>query len=107
MHRFHDRDEHAWRGGAWFHDGRGGWWWIVGGSWYFYLEPVYPYPDPYTPPVMMPAPPPAAPAPRYWYYCPNPAGYYLMCRLARPTEWPYQNRRAEPLLRRWGQPDGA
>lgn len=90
MRRFGDRDEHVWRGGRWFHgdhDGRGGWWWIVGGAWYFYPEPVYPYPDPYVPPVAMPAPaPPAASAPSYWYYCPNPAGYYPYVPSC-PTNW--------------------
>jgi hypothetical protein len=26
------------------HDGRYGWWWDVDGAWYFYEEPIYPYP---------------------------------------------------------------
>lgn len=37
----------AWEGGAWRHEwrnGRYGWWWDVGGAWYFYPQPVYPYP---------------------------------------------------------------
>ena|SRR5215469_596900 len=88
MHHFGDRDEHVWRGGQWFHGdhgGRGGWWWIVDGNWYFYPAPVYPYPDPYVPPVVMPAPQPT-PAPQYWYYCPNPAGYYPYVP-ACPTNW--------------------
>lgn len=75
IHRFREHDFDRWRGGAWFHgnhDGRFGWWWQVGPSWYFYPAPVYPYPDPYVPPAM--AGP--APAARYWYYCPNPQGYY-------------------------------
>jgi hypothetical protein len=25
-------------------DGRYGWWWDVDGAWYFYEQPVYPYP---------------------------------------------------------------
>ena len=73
---FHERDIARWRGGAWFHglhDGRMGWWWQVGPSWYFYPAPIYPYPDPYLPPVVA-APPPGAP--QYWYYCQNPPGYY-------------------------------
>ncbi|MDD5295741.1 MAG: hypothetical protein PHU46_02405 [Rhodocyclaceae bacterium] len=92
---FHEHDLELWRGGRWHqgrHGGRLGWWWIVGGTWYLYSAPVYPYPDPYQPPVVMVeqpqvvpappvyAPPPApvaAPAPvQYWYYCRNPAGYY-------------------------------
>jgi len=91
MRRFHDRDERAWRGGHWFHGdygGRFGWWWIIGGNWYFYPQPVYPYPDPYVPPVVMPAQPVPLPAPArtYWYYCPNPSGYYPYVA-ACPTNW--------------------
>jgi len=93
--RFGEHDMVRWRGGRWHHgrhDGRQGWWWVVGGVWYLYSAPVYPYPDPYQPPVVMVeqpatvvappvyAPPPApvaAPAPaQYWYYCESPAGYY-------------------------------
>lgn len=81
MRHFHERDFPVWHGGQWFHgnhDGRAGWWWIVGGSWYFYPAPVYPYPDPYVPPVVVPVQPAPAPVPtaNYWYYCSNPAGYY-------------------------------
>jgi hypothetical protein len=53
--RFHDRDPRhfsreeiaVWRGGYWhhgWHDGRFGWWWGVGGAWYYYPQPAYPYP---------------------------------------------------------------
>lgn len=38
IHRFPDRDWHVWRRGNWVHgphDGRMGWWWVAGGSWYF------------------------------------------------------------------------
>ena len=76
IHHFHDHDLVVWRGGRWFHGphgGQDGWWWIVGGVWYFYPVPVYPYPDPYVPPQAAIAPP--APAP-VWYYCNNPQGYY-------------------------------
>jgi hypothetical protein len=78
IREFHQHDLDFWRGGRWFrgpHDGRHGWWWIVGGLWYFYPSPVYPYPDPYQPPVVVVAPEPPAP-PHYVYYCNNPAGYY-------------------------------
>jgi hypothetical protein len=37
----------GWDRGAWRHEvrnGRYGWWWDVGGAWYFYEQPVYPYP---------------------------------------------------------------
>jgi hypothetical protein len=33
----------AWEGGRWHHeirDGRDGWWWDVGGAWYYYSEPM-------------------------------------------------------------------
>ncbi len=85
IHRFHDRDEGAWRGGRWLHgdhDGRLGWWWIVDGAWYFYPQPVYPYPDPMVPPVVVPP----QPVRSYWYYCPNPPGYYPYVP-ACPTQW--------------------
>ncbi|MDD5176643.1 MAG: hypothetical protein PHQ05_09505 [Sterolibacterium sp.] len=77
IHRFHEHDLGLWRGGRWQHgrhDGRLGWWWIVGGAWYFYPSVVYPYPDPYQPSVVTVAP--SEVAPQYWYYCSNPAGYY-------------------------------
>ena len=54
IHRFAKHDLKIWRQGNWFHgrhDGRFGWWWISAWVWYFYPAPVYPYPDPYTPPV--------------------------------------------------------
>jgi hypothetical protein len=82
IHNFHEHDYDHWRGGRWFHgfhEGHGGWWWIIDGGWYFYPAPVYPYPDPYTPPVVVAEPVPVAPMgvpPSYVYYCPNPAGYY-------------------------------
>jgi hypothetical protein len=79
IHRFHDRDFDYWRTGHWFegrHRGRAGWWWVVGGVWYYYPAPVYPYPDPFQPPVMV-APAPVPPPPRQLYYfCDRPRGYY-------------------------------
>jgi hypothetical protein len=85
IERFHEHDWDVWRGGLWhheFHDGRWGWWWVVGPTWYFYPAPVYPYPNPYEPPVAVivpqaspkPAPPP--PQPQNWYYCESARGYY-------------------------------
>ncbi len=75
IHHFHEYDMGRWHGGYWnhgFHGGRDGWWWVVGGEWYFYPQPVYPYPDPYMPPaVVMPQP-----GGQYYWYCQNPAGYY-------------------------------
>lgn len=81
---FDNHDLHRWRSGAWrhgTHGGRIGWWWVAGGMWYFYPQPVYPYPypDPYRPPVVVveQAPPaPQAPAVQFWYFCEAAGGYY-------------------------------
>jgi hypothetical protein len=81
--RFHEHDWNTWRSGQWAHsrhDGRVGWWWVVGSSWYFYPTPVYPYPSPWEPaPVVIvpqvesiPTPPPT----QYWYYCEASRSYY-------------------------------
>jgi hypothetical protein len=85
--RFHPSPE-AWHHGEWrheWHDGRFGWWWSVGPTWYFFDEPVYPYPA-YAapvvvapPPVVVQAPPPpvtGAPPSQFWYFCNSPQGYY-------------------------------
>ena len=60
------------------HNQRFGWSWVVGGGWYFYPIPVYPYPNPFVPSIVVEQPPSAtaAPVPQNWYYCDNPAGYY-------------------------------
>lgn len=97
IRHFDRHDFPRWRAGAWRHarhQGRLGWWWVVGGSWYFYSQPVYPYPDPYTPHYYMQsepqvvvieqereAPPPeivVAPpvASQSWYFCVSTQGYY-------------------------------
>ncbi len=83
-HHFYGYDLDHWRHGNWWrgwHEGRQGWWWIVGGVWYWYPAPVYPFPDPYRPPLV-----PAAPPGQYWYYCPNPPGYYPYVP-ACPVPW--------------------
>ncbi len=92
-------DGYRWRSGSWrhgWHDGRLGWWWVVGGMWYFHSQPVYPYPDFYPPSVVViepppvyvqpalppperlePIPAPASPPPtQFWYYCEAAGGYY-------------------------------
>ena len=97
IRHFEYRDARHWQTGGWrhgHHGGRLGWWWVVGGLWYLYPQPVYPYPDPYRPPVVVvqqapapvvvqvQAPPPSAPAvvmqapTQYWYYCDAAKGYY-------------------------------
>lgn len=82
---FQNRDLPRWRAGNWHHgvhQGHLGWWWVVGGLWYLYPQPVYPYPDAYTPPVVVVQPPsPAmpgalAPQTQNWYYCTSARSYY-------------------------------
>jgi hypothetical protein len=81
--RFHEHDWDLWRGGRWYHathGGRFGWWWVAGGMWYFYPAPVYPYPNPYEPPVAVivpqtPAQPAPPPPPQNWYYCESSKAY--------------------------------
>ncbi len=65
----------VWIGPGW--SGWGPWWWGAPGYPYY---PYYPY---YSPPVVIQQQPPVyvQPAPQpeeqsYWYYCPNPQGYY-------------------------------
>ncbi len=90
FHDFHGRDfghfspveRAAWVHGAWhqsWHDGRFGWWWTVGPYWYFYPEPIYPYPLYVPPAVVVQQPPPTPtglPPAQSWYFCDNPSGYY-------------------------------
>jgi hypothetical protein len=86
IRHFESRHLPVWRGGIWHHgrhENRLGWWWVVGGIWYFYPEPIYPYPDPYVPPVVVVNPPqsqpdvPAVPPPaQSWYYCEASKSYY-------------------------------
>jgi hypothetical protein len=63
-------DRNRWRGGHWYHglhDGRLGWWWSVGPSWFFYNSPVYPFPDVYGPPGSEAG---------WWYWCDARQEYY-------------------------------
>lgn len=82
IHSFHEHGYDHWRGGNWFegdHGGRHGWWWVVEGTWYYYPQPVYPFPDPYIPPTVVlqaGSEDPVTVAPNYVYYCSRPAGYY-------------------------------
>jgi hypothetical protein len=84
IERFHEHDWNLWRNGHWTrarHEGRLGWWWVVGASWYFYPKPVYPYPNPWEPPpAVLVQPPvgtlPPAPTTQYWYYCEAARAYY-------------------------------
>jgi hypothetical protein len=81
-HSFSLHERRIWHGGRWvrqWHDGRFAWWWVAGGWWYVYPEPIYPYPR-YVPPavVVEQAPPQPAGLPpiQYWYFCDDPEGYY-------------------------------
>ena len=93
-HAYHGRL--AWGGGRWrheMHNGRMGWWWDVGGAWYFYPQPMEgppayvsdveyadddagpdgpPVAGGYPPPDGYPAPPPGAYAPPPVAYAPPP-----------------------------------
>jgi len=85
--RFGARDFGAWRGGFWWHGFRGGrigWWWFTDGFWYWYDNPVYPYPD-YVGDYYVPSEAYAPPG-QVWYYCSAPAGYYPYVH-ACPTGW--------------------
>lgn len=85
---FHHYDQHVWMGGNWYHGnymGRVGWYWIVGSTYYYYPEPVYPYPNPYIPPTIVVQPTPAPQQPiklesqpqqPIWYFCESANGYY-------------------------------
>lgn len=62
---------------AYYHHGGGG----SRTTFSIWLGPIYPFPYPYyyapPPPVyVVPVPVAPAPEPNYWYYCPNPQGYY-------------------------------
>jgi hypothetical protein len=83
--QFRQHDMLLWQSGHWRHrrhGGRLGWWWVVGSLWYYYPEPVYPYPDPFVPPLV--ARPPAGG--RYWYYCQSAEQYYPYVT-ACPAGW--------------------
>lgn len=96
IEHFERHDMGRWRGGYWHHGRHGGdlgWWWVVAGIWYFYPEPIYPYPDPYRPPVVVYTPPveappvvTAPPVPQVWYYC-EAAGAYYPYVPSCPTGW--------------------
>lgn len=73
-----------WVGGHWRHDWyreRYGWWWVAGPHWYYYPEPIYPYPaysayPAYGAVAAPPAAPVGAPPEQNWYFCESPKGYY-------------------------------
>jgi len=110
---FHDRnvahfsaqDRATWTGGHWSHGrhhGRDGWWWNAGDGWFFYDQPIYPYPryasdyyyeDDYGPDYGAAPNDEYAPVPNggySWYYCNNPAGYYPYVQQCRGPWRPVQ-----------------
>lgn len=86
-----------WHRGAWRHTGHG-WYWIVGGVYYSYPAPIYPYPLFVSGvvveyPVVAPVPvvvarPPLVvqPQAQYWYHCDDPPGYSPYVQNCN-TEW--------------------
>jgi hypothetical protein len=92
---FSPREAELWHRGSWhreFHDGRLGWWYVVDGIWYFYPQPIYPYPT-FIPDVVYIPDVDEAPADDvdqpplpdgvyyydgayYYYYCPDSQAYY-------------------------------
>ena len=94
-YNFHGKDLHhldadhlkTWRHGRWHHGkyrGVYGWWWFTGGYWYWYQEPIFPYPDYVSsdvePEMDEEAPPDAEPPGNaqddFYYHCSDPDGYY-------------------------------
>lgn len=77
--RFTGQDREQWRGGGWrheYHNGHLGWWWVVGGLWYFYPEPIFPYPTYVGPDYYYDYYNYYSQPSYYWYYCEDPPGYY-------------------------------
>jgi len=75
-------ERERWRHGSWFHGahhGRFGWWWFAGGLWYWYPEPVYPYPT-YISTEASYDYAPQGYSEDSWYYCDDPQGYYPYVR---------------------------
>ena len=72
-------ERHAWEHGEWrhsWHNGHLGWWWFAGGSWFFYPQPIYPYPAYVGPDYYYNYDDEYGAPPYYWYYCEDPQGYY-------------------------------
>ena len=85
IEQFREHDLRVWQDGQWrrgAHDGRLGWWWVVRGIWYYYPNPVHPYPDPFAPAAV--APPTAGAS--YWYYCTFYRQYYPYVATC-PIKW--------------------
>ncbi len=71
---FTSQEKEAWTHGSWrhtWHHHHFGWWWFADGFWFFYPEPLYPYPDYVGPEYYY-----EEGADYYWYWCDDPPGYY-------------------------------
>jgi len=98
--QFSAEERSHWGTGRWrhgYHHGHGGWWWVVGGTWYFYPEPIYPYPGyvsdywydyyDYGPGSYSDGYDGGDNGGGYWwYYCNDPKGYYPYVRDCR-VDW--------------------
>ncbi len=76
---FSPPERRLWEGGDWrrtWHDGHLGWWWVVSGDWFFYPQPIYPYPLYVGPSYYYDYYGTYGPPSYYWYYCEDPPGYY-------------------------------
>jgi len=70
-----------WSHGRWFHGnnaGRFGWFWIVGGVYFFYALPQYPFPNPTVPPGYYDE--------HYYYFCADYNQYYPYIAIC-PQGW--------------------
>lgn len=77
-----------WRHGHWWHGshhGRFGWWWAAGPSWYWYAEPVYPYPT-YISTTASYDYAPQGYSENSWYYCQDSQAYYPYVKSC-DSEW--------------------
>ncbi len=93
---FHGRDFHRltplefghWRSGHWqhgWHGGRFGWWWSVDGGWYWYADPIYPYPVAISDVAVVDGPP-GVPGGYKWWLCESSNAYWPYVRTCA-TPW--------------------
>lgn len=78
---FSTDERNLWQSGRWvhdWHDGHLAWWWTVGGFWYLYPQPAFPYPR-YVATFAVTGNQPPAPeglsSAQSWFYCDRPSGY--------------------------------
>ena len=101
---FNVHERTVWHGGAWRHTSHG-WFWVVGGVYYSYPVPIYPwpllvssvvleYPLVYpvvavasTPTVVVRPPLVVEAQPQYWYYCDDPAGFAPYVQNCAGNKW--------------------